>query len=248
MKSWTIFTHSMRQVFGNLPAALRISGVIYLGMILLISLVVRAYLPRMFMMVQPGHGGELAGFVLSVSLIALAGSIWIGVAWHRYVLLVETTGLVPPLRARRMLGYLGNSLLIAVILVILIGVPGFLMMRVAGSGGRSLAVAVLTAIWLAALVISLRLSTALPGSALGARQSIADAWRATSGSSLTILGLAIIVGVFSWLLSKAGQPFLRFGLVPFAVATAVTTWISMMVGFSVLTTLYGHYIEKRPLV
>jgi hypothetical protein len=245
MKSWTIFTHSLRQVFGNLPAALRVSGVIYLGMIVLISLVVRAYLPRM---VQPGHGGELAGFVLSVSLIALAGSIWIGVAWHRYVLLVETTGLVPPLRAGRMLGYLGTSLLIGLILAVGIGLPGVLLLRVVSQGSPSLFIPVMTVMFLAAFVVSFRLSTALPGSALGARQSIADAWRATSGSTYTLLGLAVLVGVFSWLLQKAGQPFLRFGLVPFAVATAVTTWISMMVGFSVLTTLYGHYIEKRPLV
>jgi len=27
----------------------------------------------------------------------------------------------------------------------------------------------------------------------------------------------------------------------------VATWISEMVGFSILTTLYGYFVEKRPL-
>jgi hypothetical protein len=28
----------------------------------------------------------------------------------------------------------------------------------------------------------------------------------------------------------------------------VTNWLVTMVGVSILTTLYGHYIEQRPLV
>ncbi|MFD1807815.1 hypothetical protein ACFSHQ_05610 [Gemmobacter lanyuensis] len=31
MKAWQIFVHSIRQVFGNLPEALQISGLIYLA-------------------------------------------------------------------------------------------------------------------------------------------------------------------------------------------------------------------------
>jgi hypothetical protein len=34
----------------------------------------------------------------------------------------------------------------------------------------------------------------------------------------------------------------------FIAWTLVFNWLAVLVGLSVLTTLYGHYIEKRPLV
>jgi hypothetical protein len=38
------------------------------------------------------------------------------------------------------------------------------------------------------------------------------------------------------------------GSVPGLIWQVVTQWVTVMVGASILTTLYGHYVEGRPLV
>ena len=44
--------------------------------------------------------------------------------------------------------------------------------------------------------------------------------------------------------------FLIFDRIPVVsiIWDIAVTWLVTMVGVSILTTLYGHYIQKRPLV
>jgi hypothetical protein len=97
-------------------------------------------------------------------------------------------------------------------------------------------------------VIGFRLSTILPGVALGKHGTISDGWQATSGEtgdfvvlSLAWLALAFVLGLIMGVLGSA-IPALTI-LFQFVVG-----WVTMMIGISILTTLYGHYIEKRPLL
>ncbi len=248
MKSWAIFSHSIRQVFGNLSAALRVSGLIYLVMLGLIGLTVWRFMPRLVMMMREENLGELMLFVGIILVISLFGSLWIGVAWHRYVLLVEQPGLLPKLRFGRVLAYFGTSILIGLLLGLVIILPGMLLMRVIGQG-VPIILAGFAVLWVLILgVVSFRLSAVLPGAALASGHGIGDAWQATKGETPTLIGLVILFGIFSFVLNKIGDAFLDAGPWPFLTVSVVTTWISMMVGFSILTILYGHYIEKRPLV
>ena len=80
MKGRQIFEHALRQVMNNLPAALRVSGVLYLVQAV-IGLLLGAQ------MMGAGMGGEMAmrgaaGGLLG-GLISLAAGVWIAVAWHR---------------------------------------------------------------------------------------------------------------------------------------------------------------------
>jgi hypothetical protein len=62
-----------------------------------------------------------------------------------------------------------------------------------------------------------------------------------------ILGAAGILIVLSALANVVTGIFPMLSLA-FLALTLATTWVFMLVGMSVLTTLYGHLIEKRPLV
>jgi hypothetical protein len=73
-------------------------------------------------------------------------------------------------------------------------------------------------------------------------------WDATKGASADILVLAVIAVGAHLVLALLG--FLVFDRIPVVslIWNIVVTWLVTMVGVSILTTLYGHYIEKRPLV
>ena len=143
--------------------------------------------------------------------------------------------------------YLARAALLMIIFFVLLFAADFVINAVsAGLSNSALAW------WLILLrnfllwVIILRLLTAIAGAALGAASGVGESWRATKGhwgvfAALALL-LMILVGtddlVSTWLLIS----------LPVDIAwRIVATWISEMVGFSILTTLYGYFVEKRPL-
>jgi hypothetical protein len=98
------------------------------------------------------------------------------------------------------------------------------------------------------MYLAFRLTTALPASAIGSGQPFMAGWDATKGASADILVLAVIAVGAHLVLALLG--FLVFDRIPVVslIWNIVVTWLVTMVGVSILTTLYGHYIEKRPLV
>lgn len=68
------------------------------------------------------------------------------------------------------------------------------------------------------------------------------------GATGDIIVMTIVVVAVSVALQLIGG----FAFSRLAVFAAVwdirLSWVSTMVGVSILTTLYGHYVEKRPLV
>jgi len=97
------------------------------------------------------------------------------------------------------------------------------------------------------LVIGYRLALILPASSVDKRLGLGEAWAATSGATGDIVVLALISAVAAVVI---GLPSLVFTgpLLPLGILwDAAVTWLSLMVGISILTTLYGHYVEGRPL-
>jgi hypothetical protein len=87
----------------------------------------------------------------------------------------------------------------------------------------------------------------MPGAALDGGAGIGDAWAATKGEWPAMLSLALgflLVSILLGLLAAV------LAIVPVVgiVAQLAVNWFIGMLGLSILTTLYGHYIEKRPLV
>ncbi|MCY1126455.1 hypothetical protein OU426_06260 [Frigidibacter sp. RF13] len=250
MKGWQIFIHSVRQVFGNLEAALKVSGPLYL-----IQLAVAVFIGvNVFSAIDfSAQGARLpVGPLLIVILVTSVVGVWIAVAWHRFILRVERpSSLLPAFNGDRMMAYFGRSFLIALLVIPAAVAIGFVAALLAyafqpfGESTMELVARVLFVVPLVFLV--LRLSVSLPAAALGESSGIGDGWRATIGQAADLLALSVILVVFGSLLALPGKLFLPpGGLVP-AIWAALIGWVQMMVWASVLTTLYGHYIEGRAL-
>ena len=150
--------------------------------------------------------------------LAAAAALWIAVGWHRYILLDEAPGAIaPPFRGDRVLAYFGNSLLVGLI-------------------AFGIALVVFLPVGFIAAII---------GRAGG---KLSEAWAATRGSNGTFFALAIVS-----VLCAAGLTFPVLWITPNLGALAgfvwqtATSWIELMVGVSIITTLYGYYVEKRAL-
>lgn len=244
MKAWHIFLHSVRQVFGNFNAALRMSAAIY---------VVQAAIALAFGFPAAEQEGAVPQtsdgiFGVAVTVFALlVGSLWIAVAWHRYVLRVEEApGAVPPFHGARMAEYFVKSLLIALISGGIGAVVAILAFFVAAPLlGPAAANVVPFLVMVPIIVVLYRFSTILPGVALGEQLRFTAGWEATVGETGTFIGLAAISTLASLAL---GVPAAVMPGLPGLLWEFVANWVQMMVGISILTTLYGHYIEKRALV
>lgn len=256
MKGLGIFIHSVKQVFGNFGAAIRISAVLYLvqiGVALALGQsLTSADASQYAEMAQTGNFPVVQ--LLVTLIIALVTSLWIAVAWHRYVLLNEEPGsVVPAFRGDRILGYFGYSILIALIMVVLGAIIGMVAGLVLGplllSNGPTLVGLLLIGlvVYVPLLVIGYRLSVALPASALGAPLGLGGAWERTKGATGTLLVLGVISVVAAFLLDAPATYVFVPGSVPAIIWSALTQWVFVMVGVSILTTLYGHYVEDRAL-
>lgn len=232
-------------MLNNLNDALRISLILYFA-----PAIVSLLLTGSFVMGPPSSGDVTLALLLGlVSAIAL---LWLAVAWHRYILLDEKpAGPLPAFRGDRMLSYFGYGLLIGVISIAVALVVGLVLgLLVATTGGAIVVAFIVTVVTaFAVLVVNYRLSAILPGAALGQSVTLKAAWDATAGANGDIVVLAIVsalaavaIDIPGMLLASTG-----WGAVIADLWYLATGWLKVMVGVSILTTLYGHFIEKRPL-
>ncbi|WP_146584481.1 hypothetical protein [Puniceibacterium confluentis] len=249
MKGWQIFTHSVRLVFTNLDQALRVSIVLYL---VLAASQIATYLnpPEMVEMdgmdmplMSPGYMSQNLIF----AILAIVASLWIAVAWHRFVLAEEyPEGWIPRWHGAHMLGYLGRSILLGLVVTIGVTVAAIPFGLIASGLPPLMMLLPFVLVGLGSFLF-FRLGVMLPGAALGRKITFAEAWTATRGESGTILTLALLVVGASFLIQLptmlSGNPHSLISL----IYGLVVNWFATIIGISVLTTLYGHFIENRPI-
>lgn len=259
MTSWTIFRRAITLIVDDLGAALRITALPY-AIFAGVSLWFAGTLDiGTITRIEAGNGavavpaGVLGGLLLT-ALVQLVAFLWIAVAWHRYVLLREGgEGWVPPMQGRRLLGYLGRSVMIGLLVL-----AAFVVVTTAiAPFAPAMALAVATII---GMVLTYRLGLILPAGAVGRPLGVAEAWRATAGQSGTVVLLALMTFALSLLLqlpamldapelaetAQTGAAFTAPG--PIAIVyELVVTWILLMLGVTLLSTLYGHFVEGRPV-
>lgn len=254
--SFRIFLHSFRQVFGNLSGALKVSGVLMLVQFAVFLTIGRSMPTDEAGMRQLMMQGEMPwGRIFLGGLVTTVLWLWIVVGWHRYILLNEQPRLVPAFRPDRMLGYFGKSLLVGLILLPLALIVGFVAGSIASGmvqGGGNVIPALVAMgliVYVPLAVVAMRLGTMLPGAALEPGVPVFSGWEATRGATFTILGVVVLTGGFALLLEFVGMRIFGEPVSgPALVYELVKQWIIALVGASILTTLYGHYIEKRPIV
>ncbi|MGL4319510.1 MAG: hypothetical protein ACRCS3_01475 [Paracoccaceae bacterium] len=198
---------------------------------------------------------NLGNYVLTMLLLLLF-SLWIAVGWHRYVLKNERPEFVPRLYMDRMLGYLGHSILIGLLVLPIVLLLGLLMTLAFGPlfleqiQANPFASAAMFGMLLYVPVgtVAMRLSSALPGVAMEPGVSVFAGWRATAGQTWPVMGVVVLSVFGALLLNLPNVLFFAPTSVPGLVWHFVSQWVTVMVGVSILTTFYGHFVEGRPLV
>ena len=245
--------HSVRLVLGNLEAAFRVSAVLYL-----VSAGVQAWFLIRFgdvsQAIQMGNPASMAmmdgsyvGAALLSTITTMIIGLWIAVAWHRFVLVGEQPdGWLPQWQGGRLLGYFGRSILImlvAMIAALIIGIPlGMLMGFV---GGPAMAWTIPVLIMLLVMSIFYRLCLILPAAALDKPIRLGAAWEATKDQTGTIVSLAIVTLAATLIMQIPSMLNSDPTSIINIVYSLVVGWFMMLIGVSVLTTFYGHFIEGR---
>lgn len=243
---WTIFMHSVRMVLDNLGPALRVSAVLYL--LQAASQILTFFMPQ----ADPTAGDPTvapvaAGELLILMVLALVASLWIAVGWHRFVLTGETPrGWLPAWHGSEILSYLGRSIVIGLLIGLGIAVIGGLAMGVAMAVPGLMGMVAFGLVGLASYVF-FRIGLILPAAALGEKLSLGESWQATAKDDKAILVLALIVMAGQFLISVPAMIDGNSSSVISLVYSIVVNWFATMIGISVLTTLYGYFVEGRSL-
>lgn len=250
-----IFLHALRMVFGNFPMALRAS--IPFIAVWVLSAAYAAFSGVSLSVTHAGAGAQAQllqdhwpYFLLAV-IASVAAYLWTAVAWHRYVLAEEAPGpLGPQWHGPEIGNYLWRSFLAGLIFVFVGFLFGFVIGFISAASGAPAGVKViLTQLGtvVPCLVVFFRLSPIFPAAALGAPITFGEAWSATKGATGSLFLLAL-VSVVSNLVLALPTSLLTQGAPILGLAwSAAVQWLSLMFGVSVLSTIYGHFVEKRHL-
>ena len=256
MKGWLLFSHALRMVAKNASIAARLSVLPYLlGAVGTFLLMGGFFHDQVAMVFAPGaRSVPTLNFAASVLLVTVTRA-WIAVGWHRFALLGQAPVSLLPANGGRILAYLGAGVALTFCLVwglwLWLGLMFwlavfFIHLKLQGAGFAIMIVGLYFCI-LPFLIIVLRFSAILPGFALRPGHKVFAGWSATRGATGALALLAILctgpMGGFAYL---AGQPLDGFPLAQ-AVVQHLVQWPMTLLMISVLTTLYAHYIEGRPL-
>ncbi len=273
---YRIFVLCLRQVLNNWIMAVRLSWFWILVAFLVgtARAVFKSYLNEG---VEAGQAGQdMPGVFLFVTILGLmivvAGMISIAIGWHRYVLRGEIPESFYVLRLEWPLRkYFWGVVKIIVILIataipliIVLSylVPFFSMLSTAPAVGEK---ANFTGFSLRGLVVSfilntsliwvlLRFGTILPAMAVGKKLSLWGSFQLTGkiAGPLFITAISVVLfqsipAIFNLLLTSIGGPETLLIAWLIVLVTLVFSWFSFFISFGVLTVIYGHLVENKPV-
>ncbi|WP_017999428.1 hypothetical protein [Paracoccus sp. N5] len=235
-KAVAILRHSWRQVTGNLPATLRLGlrRVLLSGLLIACSLLAALALRD-----------ALVGYV--GIMLALALLVSVAVDWHRYVLLHDTGERRP---WDLVAAYLGWTLVISFLGGVVTLPLQLVLMAATPPGAHGFWIGLL--LGLIAAWIALRLSPKLVAAALGRPLGLRDAWRKTGQEP------GVVETITAMLYGLLVMLELGAAMVETLPSTGIARWVAlavllpaylllMLFNLSIITTLYGHYVEGRHL-
>lgn len=258
MMALQIIIHTFRMIFGNIGQALRVSLgpyaiLILAGFVLFSFAGVTTNLSAnpTDMMMSPAVGLIP---ILMLPLIMFV-TAWVAVSWHRFILLEEYSGFLPAVSGRPIWSYAGKAIVLGLLLMLL-AIPLFLVIGLVaapfigdGTGGTPVVATLIFGVAFVLLsVVSLRLGVALVGTALGKPMTFGESWAATAPINGVIVNVALLLVVINVVPGIILTPLTQALPLVGSVLELALTWLTMMLGVSILTTLYGHVIEDRPLV
>lgn len=259
MKGWQIFVHSLRQVFGNIRAAVLISALPMLVSVIALYVLKLKFLLVPFQFALALQRGLVPWPKVAVLLFVVQlMCVWAAVNWHRHILREESVGFgLPPLRIGLVWSYFLATLFLSIAVIfptsflngVFLGIPAGFAKALHSDTTLIVGRLIFAIPILMVTTIMLRAAIYLPGIALGQKTRMRDGWDASRLQLVALMILAFLMGLtFIGIASvgkiKALYPTTSLGL----MWSFIGVWFKTMLGLSILTTLYGHYIEKRPLV
>ncbi len=257
--AWNIVRHAFVIVFGNLGNAIKASLVPFLILIgVLFVLAVLLGAPLYQDALAPIPDDQAAGLAI-VGLISIPLYLfvfaWIAVTWHRFILLEEYPATVPAVSGRPIGAYIARTLMMMLQMIgVMIPLMLILVPLLGGLANPDAMTLTTTSGLIFALVVGivlsffwLRIGVSLPGVAVDKPMNSRQAWSETKPVWQTILGASVIMVVLNLLVSVAfsllftGIPLISY------ILSIIIQWVTMMIGVSVLTTIYGHVVEGRSL-
>lgn len=245
---WDIVRHSFAMLFRNLPNALRISlgplAIALLGAALVISSLGVSAAQIAFDMARGTLSPQVALAVILLTALFVVVSAWIAVSWHRFILLEEYPGLLPALAGRPIGAYLGRTVILALVMIVAM-VPALvilgLLTALFGPGLLSI-LGIGLALYFS--FVWLRVGLVLPATAVGKPLGVGESWRVTAPHANAILGAGALMIVLN---TGIGLVSALLPLSLSLVLDVIVSWITLMIGTSLLTTLYGVIVEERRL-
>lgn len=251
MQGWKFLRHSWLQVTQNrgqmfIILAVPFSIQIVFGILLVGSMGAYSVTPWF-----AEFGSERVMLISGIAIVLT--SVWIAVAWHRFILLSEQPdGYFSYPNGRRvneyfwrmMLSFLGLIMVAGIFWVILLYAAEF----VGFGADPTTRIAILILPLILVVYLFLRMSPYLTAIAVGKTISIGEAWQATKGSGSAIIVILLVVGGYQVAVEALIFPLIGANMVTNILYDIVTSWIDMMIWITLLTTFYGHYVEGRELV
>jgi hypothetical protein len=247
------FGHAISSVRNNLGVAFDLSWrwYIIIAITLLISTVIQ------YASMRGGTAIQFGTFVgLIAAVISLLAFSSIAVNWHRYILLDEMPRGSEYLRLDSLtMRYFGNLLLLFLfifLIALVVVIPLAIIGAVTGAETFFTIISVVVALPIAGIVF-MRWGIKLPAIALGKDMTFPVAWRLTDGNNgpvflvflfnvLVTFGVGIAFGL-TVLLINAISPGIAL-IIEFA-GQLVLNWILSILGITLLTSLYGFFVENR---
>jgi hypothetical protein len=249
------FSHMMNSTWNNLGFAARSQWpwfAIFFAALLVLGFIAYSLAPTGVSSAPEVEFGAANLLLLPVLFLIGLGFSSMAVAWHRFVLLDEVPQGMQKLRIDDTVWrYFGNLMLLGLATIGLI-LPVLLVFQI------SPVFAVLALIFYVLMVVLpviYRLSIKLPAVAVGRRDfAFRDAWEASRGNEWQMVGLTLLMAAVSWgvgialaLVSYLLQAILgpTVGLGLDAVVQVAVNWVLTILGITLLTSLYGFFVEKR---
>ncbi len=260
MLGFRILIHSIRMVLGNIKEALQIS-------LVPASLALLIFYLLAYLVLGPDVAGQLANgktvhygsgypapppgfalFFLPVMVIGGLVVLWILVSWHRFILLEEyPRGWIPRFRFDRVMAYLGHSLMLLIvglIVGVVVLLANFVILTVLPS---PFAVVSMVVGWLVTIVIIYRFLIVLPATAIGRPLTMTQAWEATAGATVTVIVLLLSSLLFQFLIQFVFALFAQISVIGPLLVLVPSVLVLPLINVSILTTMYGVFIEGREI-
>lgn len=241
MLAFRLLRHAILQLTGNLGAALTLSVLPLLLAALGIGIGVVARL-----VLAGGNPSGIAVGAVSLAIVAtfVLAFVSLAASWHRHVLLEENPQVFRSIGGSEA-RYFGAAVRMTLVIVLIVVLPLTLVVAVNASLNGSVYVVMLTSLILgiAVAIIGLRLGTGLAGAAIGAEKPLTTGWKATESRLGTLLLLAVFSQILQTIFNLASQIPGLVGL----VATLLAAWLGALLSLSLITTLWGHFVEGRAL-